>query len=94
MLEPLVTVAGQGFRRAGLVDFSPEQMRYLQHGRVADVSRLAKRFGWAPRPTVEAFDDFAKDRIGLLSPPMIAAAEEQVLDRLSRRRTVSGAVGA
>ncbi|MCA1720868.1 MAG: NAD-dependent epimerase/dehydratase family protein [Actinobacteria bacterium] len=92
--SPAVSLVAQAFRRAGLVDFSPEQMRYLQHGRVADVSRLAKRFGWSPRPTVEAFDDFAKDRIGLLSPPLFAAAEEKVLEGLSRRRTVSGGVGA
>ncbi|MCU1674894.1 MAG: NAD-dependent epimerase/dehydratase [Frankiales bacterium] len=92
--SPAVSLVAQAFRRAGLVDFSPEQMRYLQHGRVADVSRLARRFGWSPRPTLEAFDDFARDRIGLLSPSMIAVAEERVLEGMARRRTTSGAVGA
>jgi len=93
--SPAVTLVAQAFRRAGLVDFSPEQMHYLQHGRVADVSRLARRFGWAPRSTAAAFEDFAESRIGLLAPPRIAAAEDRILAALARRRTVTeGAVGA
>jgi UDP-glucose 4-epimerase len=93
--SPAVSLVAQAFRRAGLVDFSPEQMHYLQHGRVADVSRLARAFGWSPRSTVEAVDDFAQNRIGLLSPAMFQAAEERVLDALAHRRTVTqGAVGA
>jgi UDP-glucose 4-epimerase len=93
--SPAVAVVAGVFRRAGLVDFSPEQMHYLQHGRVADVSRLAKRFGWSPRPTAEAFADFAEGRAGLLAPPTILAAEQRILDALARRRTVpQGALGA
>ncbi|MBW3551788.1 MAG: hypothetical protein KY442_13695, partial [Proteobacteria bacterium] len=56
--SPAVSLVARAFRGAGLVDFSPEQMRYLEHGRVADVSRLQTEFGWAPRPTAQAFDDF------------------------------------
>jgi UDP-glucose 4-epimerase len=93
--SPAVSLVAGAFRRAGLVDFSPEQMRYLQHGRVADVSRLARRFGYAPRSTADAFEDFAEGRIGLLAPPRISAAEERILAALARRRTVTeGAVGA
>ncbi len=57
--SPAVTLVAGAFRRAGLVDFSPEQMRYLEHGRVADVSRLARELGTVPRPTATAFADFA-----------------------------------
>jgi UDP-glucose 4-epimerase len=87
--SPAVSLVAQAFRRAGLVDFSPEQMHYLQHGRVADVSRLAARFGWGPRPTAEAFEDFCEGRSGLLAPPVLAAAEQRILDALARRRAVS-----
>jgi UDP-glucose 4-epimerase len=91
VLEPLVNVVGRGFRRAGLVDFSPEQMRFLEHGRVADTTRLRERFGYVPRYTSrEAFDDFVRAR-GLnrvLDPEMLAGAERAILGRLSTGRSV------
>jgi UDP-glucose 4-epimerase len=85
--SPAVTLVAGMFRRAGLVDFSPEQMRYLEHGRVADVSRLSKEFGWAPRPTAEAFDDFVDGAAHsrLVTPEAAAAAEQKVLDLLGGR---------
>jgi UDP-glucose 4-epimerase len=91
VLEPLVNVAGQGFRRAGLVDFSPEQLRFLEHGRVADTTRLRETFGYEPAYTsIEAFDDYVRAR-GLnrvLNADVVAGAEHAVLDRLASRRTV------
>ncbi|MCW2573211.1 MAG: hypothetical protein JWO88_3269, partial [Frankiales bacterium] len=92
-------VVARLFRRAGVVDFSPEQMRYLEHGRVADVSRFATSFDWSPRPTAEAFEDFASRRSGAFSGDFAAAAEQKILDALARRRTAirpseKGAVGA
>ncbi|MDT7538595.1 MAG: UDP-glucose 4-epimerase, partial [Actinomycetota bacterium] len=94
-----VSLVAQVFRRAGLVDFSPEQMRYLEHGRVADVSRFAKAFGWSPRPTAEAFEDFASRSANGFGGEFAAAAEQRILDALARRRTAhrsseTGAVGA
>ncbi|GAC1443159.1 MAG: NAD-dependent epimerase/dehydratase family protein [Mycobacteriales bacterium] len=94
---PGVSVVAKLFRRTGLVDFSPEQMRYLEHGRVADVSRLARDFGWAPRPTAQAFEDFASSSSAGLGGTVAAAAEQRVLGAMARRRTASrtsGAVGA
>ncbi|MDT7545074.1 MAG: UDP-glucose 4-epimerase [Actinomycetota bacterium] len=85
--SPAVSLVGQLFRRAGLVDFSPEQMRYLEHGRVADVSRFAKRFEWSPRPTAQAFEDFAQHRPGFLTPELAASVEDRVLGLLASRRT-------
>jgi UDP-glucose 4-epimerase len=88
ILEPLVSVAGQGFRRAGLVDFTPEQLRFLEHGRVVDTARLHERFGYRPRYTsMQAFDDFVRAR-GLnrtLNPDVAVAVERAVLTRLTRR---------
>ncbi|HVM28705.1 MAG TPA: NAD-dependent epimerase/dehydratase family protein [Mycobacteriales bacterium] len=86
--SPAVTLVAGLFRRAGLVDFSPEQMRYLSHGRVADVHRLQASFGWVPRPTGEAFADFAASRPGarVLSPEAAALVEERLLHLLVGRR--------
>jgi UDP-glucose 4-epimerase len=89
VLEPLVSVVGQGFRRAGLVDFSPEQMRFLEHGRVADTTRLREHFGYVPRWTsMQAFDDFVRARNlnRVLNPEVVGAAEAAVRNRLTPRR--------
>ncbi len=59
VLPPAVNLVARAFRRGGLVDFSPEQMRFLEHGRVVDVAKLAKDFGPVTRPTARAFEDFA-----------------------------------
>jgi UDP-glucose 4-epimerase len=57
--SPAVTLIGSMFRRTGLVDFSPEQLRFLQFGRGVDITRLHEDFGYQPRfDTVGAFDDF------------------------------------
>ena len=91
ILSPLVQSVGQALRRAGLVDFSPEQMRFLQHGRVADTTRLRETFGYRPKySTVEAFDDFVRGRAlnAALPPERVAEIERAILDRLEQRRTV------
>ncbi|MCW2599239.1 MAG: NAD-dependent epimerase/dehydratase [Frankiales bacterium] len=87
--SPMVSLVGRAFRRAGLVDFSPEQMRYLEHGRVADVSRLSARLGWTPRSTAEAMQAFVERSPRILNPETVAAAEERLLSLLTRRRTIT-----
>jgi len=60
---PAVRVAGRVARRAGRLDFSPEQQRLLQFGRVVDTTRLRKDFGYTPRYTTgEALADFVRAR--------------------------------
>jgi UDP-glucose 4-epimerase len=87
VISPAVSLVAQGFRRAGLVDFSPEQMRYLEHGRVADVSALARELDVVPRPTSEAFDDFAAASTARrITTDTAVAAEQLVLDLLAKRR--------
>jgi UDP-glucose 4-epimerase len=56
---PAVALVGSLFRRTGLVDFSPEQIQFLQFGRGVDTARLREDFGYAPQfTTIQAFDDF------------------------------------
>ena len=87
--SPTVSVVGSVFRRAGLVDFSPEQMDFLQFGRGVDTSRLRTQFGYQPGySTPQAFDDFVAGR-GLrryVDPATVTRAEQTVLDVLERRR--------
>jgi UDP-glucose 4-epimerase len=70
------------FRSARLVDFSPEQMRLLNFGRVVDNRRLRRQFGFAPRwTTVQAFDDYVRARAlrPVLAPERVESLERGVL---------------
>jgi len=90
--SPAVSLVARAFRSAGLVDFSPEQMRFLAQGRVVDVSRLAAEFGQPMIPTAQAFDVFvaahAHRRLGGLA----AGAERRAMDLLARWRPSSAEV--
>jgi UDP-glucose 4-epimerase len=73
---------GRLFRGARLVDFSPEQMRLLNFGRVVDNRRLRRQFGFTPRwTTVQAFDDYVRGRAlrPVVDPERFAALERGVL---------------
>ncbi len=74
---PAVQLVGRAVRRSGLVDFSPEQVRFLEFGRVVDTTRLREDFGYVPRyTTAEAFDDFLRARS--VPPPVQPAVVERV----------------
>jgi UDP-glucose 4-epimerase len=76
---PAVQLTGRAVRRTGLVDFSPEQLRLLEFGRVVDTARLRAEFGYLPRySTVEAFDDFVAGR-GLR--PLVERATVERVER-------------
>jgi UDP-glucose 4-epimerase len=87
--SPAVSVVGSLFRRAGLVDFSPEQMDLVQFGRGVDTTRLREDFGYRPvYSTRQAFDDFVSGR-GLtrfIDPERVSDIEQRVLTTLERRR--------
>ncbi|MEV0162987.1 UDP-glucose 4-epimerase [Nonomuraea fuscirosea] len=54
-------VLGGAVRRVGLVEYSPEQVRLLCHGRAVDTARLEAELGWKPKfSTAAAFDDFLR----------------------------------
>ena len=88
--SPAVSMVGSVFRRAGLVDFSPEQMDFLQFGRGVDTTLLEDDFGYQPEyTTLAAFDDFVegRDLTRYIDPERLAAVEQNVLARMERRRT-------
>ncbi|MGZ4520957.1 MAG: NAD-dependent epimerase/dehydratase family protein [Mycobacteriaceae bacterium] len=60
---PWVGPAGRFFRGARLVDFSPEQVSFLNFGRAIDCTRLIEELGYRPRwTTMATFDDYAHAR--------------------------------
>ncbi|GGU29706.1 NAD-dependent epimerase/dehydratase family protein [Lentzea flava] len=84
-----VPTVGGFFRSARLVDFSPDQMRFLNWGRVVDTTLLKKEFGFTPRwTTQQAFDDYVNGRglKPLIDPETIEAAERGILAVAARFR--------
>ncbi|HEY2205373.1 MAG TPA: NAD-dependent epimerase/dehydratase family protein [Pseudonocardia sp.] len=70
------------FRGARLVDFTPEQMRFLNFGRVVDTDLLRDTFRFTPRwTTTQAFDDFVQGHQlrPVVSPSQVSAVEKRVL---------------
>ncbi|TDD21081.1 NAD-dependent epimerase/dehydratase family protein [Nonomuraea diastatica] len=60
---PAFTMLGSAARGLGLVEYSPEQLRLMSHGRAVDTSRLQGELGWRPKfTTAAAFDDFLRSR--------------------------------
>ena len=60
---PMPPLAGTGisaiFKRAGLIDFSPDQLDILVHGRGLDTTRMRTRLNFEPAYSSRAaFDDF------------------------------------
>jgi UDP-glucose 4-epimerase len=95
--SPAVSLVGSLFRRTGLVDFSPEQVQFLQFGRGVDSSRLHNDFGYLPRfTTIDAFDDFVTGSglVRIVDPQRVEAAGRAVRGFVSRRTTTGAGVGS
>ncbi|RCW46906.1 UDP-glucose 4-epimerase [Halopolyspora algeriensis] len=77
------------FRSARLVDSSPEQVRFLNFGRVVDTTRLREQFGFTPGWTTrQAFDDFVRGRDlrPVVAPDHVAAVERGIAGAVARLR--------
>ncbi|MDQ4039166.1 MAG: NAD-dependent epimerase/dehydratase family protein [Actinomycetota bacterium] len=77
---PLVGLLGGLLRQAGVADFSPEQLRFLNFGRVVDTTRLIEDFGYRPSyTTAEAFADFCNVHPPVIGPSRIRGLERRLL---------------
>jgi UDP-glucose 4-epimerase len=89
MPRSVVPSVGKVLRGARVVDFSADQVRLLNFGRVVDIAKLKQEFGYTPRWTTrEAFDDYVVGRglrpvldggklAGLAGKVLVAAATGQ-----------------
>ncbi|MGH2727226.1 MAG: SDR family oxidoreductase [Actinomycetota bacterium] len=85
---PFMGLIAAAVRQTGLVDFSSDQVKFLLYGRVADVDRLKRRFGYTPEYTTEeAFRDFiAKRKLAkIFSNEQAAQWERDLYEFLARR---------
>jgi len=69
-----------------------DQLDLFVHGRVVDTTRLSEEYGFTPRSTAAAFDDFISAHQGgrVLPAAQLAAAEQAVLDGIRRVRAAVG----
>lgn len=83
---PAVQLVGRAVRRSGFVDFSPEQMQFLNFGRVVSTERLKDAFGYTPQfSTAAAFESFLTGRpVPPLVPDSVLDAGGRALARLLR----------
>lgn len=83
---PMAGLTGAIVRRAGVADFSPEQVRFLTYGRGVDTIRMREVFGFSPaHSTAETFDEFvrSRDTPRLIPPEKVEAAERQLASLLT-----------
>jgi len=78
-------------RNVGVGQIGLDQIDLFVHGRVVDTSRLVREFGFTPRTTAAAFDDFIHGhRTGrALSADRLEAAERAILDGIRRVRAAA-----
>jgi UDP-glucose 4-epimerase len=79
---PILQPLSRLFRRSRFVDFGPEQLRYLNFGRVVDTTKLRTEFGFTPRWTTrQAFDDYVNGRklAKIADPDLLVAAPLRAL---------------
>lgn len=87
--RPAVPPLSGAFSSAKLTDITPEQLRFLNVGRVVDTARLRDQFGFEPRWTSrQAFDDFVHghDVRPVLDPELVTVAERRLGGLLQRPR--------
>ncbi|MGH3655878.1 MAG: NAD-dependent epimerase/dehydratase family protein [Micromonosporaceae bacterium] len=82
-------------RRSGLLGFSRDQLDFLLYGRVLDTTRLIDEYGYRPRSTVDAFNDFVRGHqlTSVINPATAAAAENLLVDQFRQvRQALAGVV--
>jgi UDP-glucose 4-epimerase len=86
--HPFVSAVASAIRRGRRADVSPEQLRFLQFGRVVDTTRLRERFGYELQYTTpEAFEDFVRRRRirGVVDRDEVVRLERELYDFLARK---------
>ncbi|MGS2613274.1 NAD-dependent epimerase/dehydratase family protein [Micromonospora sp. LZ34] len=88
VLEPGLSGAAALARNLGFGRYGLDQVDLFVHGRVVDTSRLEREYGFTPRSTAAAFDDFIRAHHGgvVVSRDQLAAAERLVLDGIRQVR--------
>lgn len=94
LLSPVLGTLGRATRRFGYVDYSPEQMRFLNFGRVVDTTVLREQFGYRPQYTTEqALADYARTVTAVLPPELVAGVTGRAQRLVARVGATADTVG-
>jgi UDP-glucose 4-epimerase len=86
-LEPGLSGVAAFAKRSGMLDFSLDQLDLFVHGRVVDTDALVREFGFEPRTSAEAFDEFVRaQNPGPVRPQRLREAEKLILEQIRRAR--------
>ncbi|WP_029433550.1 NAD-dependent epimerase/dehydratase family protein [Blastococcus sp. URHD0036] len=92
--SPTLGSLGRLTRRFGFIDYSPEQMRFLNFGRVVDTSVLRDEFGYTPRySTEEALADYARTVSPVVSSDLVAGVAGRAERLIGRLGHTAASVG-
>ncbi len=96
VVEPGLSGAAGLARVLGFARYGLDQVDLFVHGRVVDTTRLTREYGFAPRSTAAAFDDFIGAHLGgrIVPAAQLAAAEQAILDGIRRVRAAVGDAAA
>ncbi|MFI7603850.1 NAD-dependent epimerase/dehydratase family protein [Micromonospora sp. NPDC049366] len=88
VLEPGLSGAAALARNLGFGRYGLDQVDLFVHGRVVDTTRLEREYGFTPRSTAAAFDDFIHAHHGgrVVTRSQLATAEQLVLDGIRQVR--------
>jgi UDP-glucose 4-epimerase len=91
VLEGTLSSLSGAARAVGVGQIGFDQIDLFVHGRVVDTTRLVEEFGFTPRSTAAAFEDFIEaHRTGSsLTADRLAAAESAILDGVRRLRAAA-----
>ncbi|MET8548172.1 NAD-dependent epimerase/dehydratase family protein [Micromonospora zamorensis] len=89
VLEPGLSGAAALARTMGFGRYGLDQVDLFVHGRVVDTSRLEQEYGFTPRSTAKAFEDFIHAHQGgvVVTRGQLAVAEQLVLDGIRQVRS-------
>jgi UDP-glucose 4-epimerase len=92
VIEPGMTAFAAFVKASGIGEFNLDQLDLFVHGRVVDLERLVREYGFTPRSTEEAFEDLVRGRgmhrtSAVLRPDAVIATELRLLDGLRALRT-------
>jgi UDP-glucose 4-epimerase len=88
VIEPGLSGAAGLARALRFGRYGLDQLDLFVHGRVVDTTRLCTEYGFTPRSTAAAFDDFVRGHQDgtVLSADQLAVAEAAILDGIRRVR--------
>jgi UDP-glucose 4-epimerase len=89
--EGTLSTAAAAARNVGVGQIGLDQIDLFVHGRVVDTTKLVEEFGFTPRSTATAFDDFIVGHANgsSLTADRLVAAERAILDGVRRVRAAA-----